>query len=58
MVRRLHEACDSGIEETPFGGEELSEDDVAEIVARTIPTVENLEELMLRDDFWLWWLYW
>jgi hypothetical protein len=53
MVRRLHEACDSGIEETPFGGEELSEDDVAEIVARTIPTVENLEELMLRDDFWL-----
>jgi hypothetical protein len=37
-------------EEAPFGNDRLSDDDVAEIVASPVPTVENLEE-MVRDAF-------
>ena len=46
----LHETCAGGNEEAPFGNEELCDDDVAEIVASPIPTIENLEE-MVRDAF-------
>ena len=45
----LHETCAGG-EESPFGNEELCDDDVAEIAASLVPMVENLEE-MVRDAF-------
>ena len=53
----LHETCAGGNEEAPFGNEEapfgneeLCDDDVAEIAASPVPTVENLEE-MVHDAF-------
>jgi hypothetical protein len=46
---RLHETY-AGNEEAHFGNEELCDDDVAEIAASPVPTVENLEE-MVRDAF-------
>ena len=53
----LHETCAGGNEEAPFGNEEapfgneeLCDDDVAEIAASPVPTVENLEG-MVRDAF-------
>ena len=46
----LHETCAGGNEEAPFGNEELCDDDIAKIVARPYPTVENLEE-MVHDAF-------
>ncbi|CAD6342036.1 unnamed protein product [Miscanthus lutarioriparius] len=39
----LHETCAGGNEEAPFGNEELYDDDVAEIAASPVPTVENLD---------------
>ena len=45
----LHETCADG-EEAPFGNEELCDDDVAEIAASHVPTVENQEE-MVHDAF-------
>jgi hypothetical protein len=45
----LHENDADG-EEAPCGYEELSDDDVVEIAASPVPTVENLEE-MVRDAF-------
>ena len=41
----LHETCAGG-EEAPFSNEELSDDDVAEIAASPVPTVENPEEMV------------
>ena len=46
----LHETCAGGNEEAPFGNEELCDDDVVEIAASPVRTVENLEE-MVRDAF-------
>jgi hypothetical protein len=42
----LHETCAGG-EEAPFGNQDLyDDDDVAEIAANPVHTVENLEEMV------------
>jgi len=49
----LHETCADGNDEAPFGNEEalfgneeLCDDDVAEVAASPVPTVENPEEMV------------